>query len=1082
MPTMSNGRAGVALVIGVGEYLHAERVEPLRFATRDAEALAEALADPGQCAFPREQVVVLTNRAAHRDEVVHRLSRWLPERARDSEVVFIYFAGHGMVQTVGRHEEGFLLPYDADADDVVTRGIAMTDVARWIDGLSARAVVVCLDCCHAGKMLGHRAITPTPPARNMELKPAHLQEMAGRGRYLIASCDEGQKSFECAELGHGLFTFHLLRGIAGAADRDGDGRVGLAELFNYVAAAVAADARQRFGCDQRPWTSATWAEETYISSPNRHTPVPAADPLERLWREKGAAAAVEECERTMVQADADGLLRSLQFLGRLKEPAGLPAVFRCLGHASEIVRAAARRALHAYGWPTVVGAVEAFARRGDAAGMGAVFDGLNAFEAHVQVVDLLNGLVVLLKGELRNRAILLMERKRLGLLLDRVAELFREIHSPYQIQKVLGQGLFTASYLARDEATGLDVVVRVLRREFAEQPEVRTRFLDLSKQSVHMVHEKLALTREARAFADRNIYFAVRDYIPGLTLQRVLQAGKRFEPIKVVRILRETAQALTPVHRRSACHGGIKPSNIFLCEGGRRVMLGDPALSMQGISVVLDRLTYDYRYAAPETFFGAGTVGPRADFYALGCVGYELLCGAPPFVADNFYELASHHLGAAIVDPAQRGSRLGAEGHAVILKLLARSPAARYATLEEVLRELTALEDRLKESTMGRVSPQSVGAASLLRDASVVNYQDGQSVLNFDPSQAPLTVDASAGIDRPASNYEGPPKIPGYEILEELGRGGMGRVYQARDLQLNRLVAIKVLPAFLYSVPEQRKRFQTEAEAVARLQHPNILQIYGMFESQGTVCIALEYADGGNLAQKLREGKQESQPASVRATTALMATLARAVAYAHERGVLHRDLKPSNILLTRDGRLKIADFGLAKIQKNIADDANTTAPGVILGTPTYMAPEQALGEHTKVGPATDVYALGVVLYELFTGRPPFHADRDSIMRQVITEEPVPPRRLQPLMPPDLEMICLKCLEKDPARRYATAAALADDLERSLRGEPLAINARQEVKVTPAANETLDLHGEPLAIDARQGGFWRGLIRFLSFRK
>jgi hypothetical protein len=437
--------------------LRAERIERLQFATRDAVALADSLADPALCAFPADQVVVLTDGEARRDEVVHRLSRWLPEQARNTELAVIFFAGHGMVQTVGRREEGFLLPYDADPDDVVTRGIAMSDLARWIDGMDTRAVVVCLDCCHAGKVLGQR--DSTGAARNMELRPATLAGMAGRGRYLIASCDEGQKSFECAELRHGLFTYHMLQGIAGAADSDGDGRVGLAELFNYVSREVARDARQRFGREQKPWTSATWAEETYISAPAAHSTVfPTAsgiDPLERLWRERGAAAAVREIERTLREADEESLRRSLRFLRRVKEPAGVPVIFRCLAHASEAVRGEARSALHALGWETVVGAVEDLARRGDPDGVAAVLDGLNAFEAHPRVVGLLDRLVVVLKGELRNRTILLLERKRLGLGLDRVAALFREIHSPYQILKVLGQGLFTESYLARDEGTGL---------------------------------------------------------------------------------------------------------------------------------------------------------------------------------------------------------------------------------------------------------------------------------------------------------------------------------------------------------------------------------------------------------------------------------------------------------------------------------------------------------------------------------------------------------------------------------------------------------------------------------------------------
>src|SRR5262245_60917438 len=344
MQTMTDGRVGVALVVGVGDYLRAERVEPLRFATRDAAALAAALADPDLCAFPREQVVLLTDADARRDDLVHRLSHWLPERARGADLVVIYFAGHGVAHTVGRREEGFLLPHDADPDDVVTRGVAMSDLARWIDGLDARAVIVCLDCCHAGQVLGQRG------PRDLELTPAALRQMAGRGRYLIASCDAGQKSFECPELGHGLFTYHLLQGIAGAADRDGDGRVGLAELFNHVAAAVARDAHQLFGHDQKPWTSATWAEETYISAPSVGTTIGDTAPVERLYRQQGAAAAVAEVAQLLSGADPERLRQGLRLLGRVKEPAGVPLLFRCLGHPAEAVRGEARSALHAFGW------------------------------------------------------------------------------------------------------------------------------------------------------------------------------------------------------------------------------------------------------------------------------------------------------------------------------------------------------------------------------------------------------------------------------------------------------------------------------------------------------------------------------------------------------------------------------------------------------------------------------------------------------------------------------------------------------------------------------------------------------------
>jgi serine/threonine protein kinase len=1019
-------------VIGVGDYLRAERIARLPFATRDALALADSLADPTLCAFPADQVVVLTDGEAGRDELVQRLSRWLPAQARNTDLVVIYFAGHGIVQTVGRREEGFLLPHDADPDDVITRGIAMSDLARWIDGLDTRAVVVCLDCCHAGMVLGQRDASSS--ARNMELRPAMLQGMAGRGRYLIASCDEGQKSFECADLGHGLFTYHLLQGIAGAADSDGDGRVGLAELFNYVSREVARDARQRFGREQKPWTSATWAEETYISSPSARTTisptVSVTDSLERLWREQGAAAAVREIERTSPQADEETLQRFLRFLGRVKEPGGVTVIFRCLAHASETVRSAARSALHAFDWYVVVGAVEAAARGSDAAA-AFILDGLNAFEAHPRVVELLNRLVVLLKGDLRNRAILLWRRKQLALELDHVADLFREIRSPYQIQKVLGEGLFTVSYLARDETTGLDVVVRVLRPEFACQPDVRSQFLDLTRQSVHLVHEKLALTREARAFPERSIYFAVRDYIPGVTLQRVLETGKRFAPLQIGRLLQDVAEALTPLHRKALCHGGIKPSNIFLCEGDR-VVLGDPSPPVQGIGVALDRLAYDYRYVAPEMFRGGVAPGSAADFYALGCVAYELACGQPPFVSDNFHELVAFHLRGSVLPPPQRGSRLGSRGDEIILRLLADSPAGRYGTLEDVLRALATFGAAPAEALPPNAPPPSV--PPLMREMSLLNIQGKQSIIDFNQTANFADSQLSETADSLPCAAEAPPplQVPGYEILGEIGRGGMGTVYRARQNSLDRLVALKTVPLGKWAdSSELLTRFRREALVMARLRHPNIVQIYDIFESENHAILVMDLVEGGSLDRKVQQ-----KPLSIREAAGIAAILARAVHYAHEKGILHRDVKPSNILLTPEGEPKISDFGLAK---QLDTDINTTTSGMIIGTPAYMAPEQARGEQSKFGPSLDVYGLGGVLYFLLTGRSPFQgASGLNVLHRITEEDPVSPRQVNPETPKELEAICLKCLEKDPARRYDSAAALADDLERWLRGEPLTI--------------------------------------------
>jgi tetratricopeptide (TPR) repeat protein len=273
------------------------------------------------------------------------------------------------------------------------------------------------------------------------------------------------------------------------------------------------------------------------------------------------------------------------------------------------------------------------------------------------------------------------------------------------------------------------------------------------------------------------------------------------------------------------------------------------------------------------------------------------------------------------------------------------------------------------------------------------------------------------------------PRVPGYEVLEELGRGGVGVVYKARHQALQRLVALKVLLAGEHAAPAQLTRFRGEAEALARLRHPNIVQVYEVNEHGGLPFFALELVDGTTLAERLG-----GAPQPVREAARLVEELARAVHAAHQQGVIHRDLKPANILMTADGTAKITDFGLAK---RVDVVGVPTQSGEIVGTPSYMAPEQARGDRKSVGPASDVYALGAILYELLTGRPPFRAvtPLDTLL-QVLNEEPVPPHRLQPKVPRDLETICLKCLAKAPQRRYPTAETLAEDLRRWQAGEPI----------------------------------------------
>ncbi len=278
------------------------------------------------------------------------------------------------------------------------------------------------------------------------------------------------------------------------------------------------------------------------------------------------------------------------------------------------------------------------------------------------------------------------------------------------------------------------------------------------------------------------------------------------------------------------------------------------------------------------------------------------------------------------------------------------------------------------------------------------------------------------------------PKVAGYEILDVLGRGGMGVVYKAREVKGSRLVALKMILAGGHAEKQELARFRTEARAIARLQHPNIVRLYEIGESEGHPFFTLELLEAGSLKDKL-----DGVPWPPRKAARLVRTLAKAIHHAHERDIIHRDLKPANVLLAADGAPKITDFGLAR---QLDTSGCQTPSDAVLGTPSYMAPEQA-GQAKQVGPAADVYALGAILYELLTGQPPFQGDTSlDIIMQVVADDPVSPRLLRPNLPGDLETICLRCLQKAPTERYPSARALANDLGRFCADEPVRAKRRR----------------------------------------
>ncbi len=937
----------------------------------------------------------------------------------------------------------------------------------------------------------------------MRIRPAILMSLMGKNRFLIASCDEGQESIEAETRGHGLFTFHLLDGIRGTGDRDGDGKVGVAELFEHVAAAVESEA-SAMGMVQRPWSSAIGPGGVYIAKSANGTGhlsaqaggFPAFAEIERLWRSSRPEGALKVIDQAFENSSEGELGSILELLKRKGDLADIPFFFRGLVHRSEAIRVQVKRIIQGIGWTRVAEEIERLARQGDPERFGFILSGLAAFESHKDVVVLLDRLVDILKGDLRNRTIHLLDRKRQGLELERIAEIFRISGSPYQIRKALGQGRFTAAYLARDVVSDLEVVVRVLRPRVASEPQLRAQFLDLIRSSVRMVHQNLVMTRGLGSLPDHGLYFSVRDYVDGVTLQRLLELGRDYTTEQIVTIVGQLLQALKTVHAEGLLHGAVQPSNIFLCSNDR-VVLGDMALPVLTDGLVPERRSYDYRYASPEIFRQNKSIDAASDFYSLGCVVHELACGVPPFESDNHFELAALHLREPVQHPSNRGSRLGKAGDEFVLKLLEMSPGNRYSTVDSALRALLALESALRPRSRSDVAQGPiVGDESLDRYGG--DYMMSVLSLTLNPPTASsvrdnLTCDLVANEDGPmppvdSSRVDPPPtladatgaedaerghlvSIPenlgNYKILGMLGRGGMGRVLLAEDVRLHRKVALKLVQG------RTSARFQREALVLARLNHPNIVSIYELGESDGQVFIVSEYLEGMNLHEQLKH----DGPFSCTDAARLMLTLAGAVAYAHERGVIHRDLKPSNIILDQDGAPKILDFGLAKISGGTElaqGDQFETSYRQLVGTPAYMSPEQARGENHRIGFATDIFSLGTILYQLLTGELPFASPSlTETLSLIMHASPRPLRQLRPEIPRDLEAICLRCLEKSQAGRYPSAADFAADLERCLRGE--AVLAR------PGGEAVLARPGGG-ALPARPLGFWGRVLRLLRARK
>ena len=741
------------------------------------------------------------------------------------------------------------------------------------------------------------------------------------------------------------------------------------------------------------------------------------------------------------------LVQRLRALRAAPDTSEIPFVFGCLAHDEEGIRGRAMQVVQKIGWDQVAENIETVAKTGLQSSIEDILSGLAAIEATESTVATLAKLCEIFSGNLRDRVLTLTERKRLSLQLGDIAKLFRNYHQPYELVRVLGLGLFTASYLGKHIHSGNEVVIRVLRPELALQDDIRTLYLELINRSMTYIHQMLAHTSYVNQFAEDKVYFCIRDYIDGISLQKALDAGQNFQPHQVVEILKQITTAFTPIHDLAEFHGGVKPSNIFLI-GKYKVLLGDTSLPVSLLPPTIERLAYDYRYAAPESFQIKQTLGPQADYYSLGCVAYELLCGEPPFTSNHPFHLANFHREKNIKAPSQVRETLNPKIDKLLLMLLYKNPSQRPSNVGEVLqildelaecilspkqKELRAIKILDKMRTIPPDSTQIVipSPEELDVDHTYIKKAPTLAYLHESPAgteerhtDEPLSFSQDLSESKtqyktvPKRISEGPDKenaLPEMYILEGrytiekvLGSGGFGITYLAKHRYLEDIwVAIKeYLPAgvavrdsdsHVHVISEQHskiyswglERFLDEARLLRQFQHPNIVSVSDYFEANNTAYLVMDYVKGHSIQSDLDAGIQFDENKIRR----IVYPLITALQLIHREGLYHRDISPDNILLREeDDSPVLIDFGSARYEMRMhgADQSNSDQAH----TPTsifkqgYSPIEQYDG--TPQGPYTDIYALGATLYRTAFGvRPTEAMTRSGEIRMTKTDPLIP---------------------------------------------------------------------------------------------
>jgi serine/threonine protein kinase len=595
---------------------------------------------------------------------------------------------------------------------------------------------------------------------------------------------------------------------------------------------------------------------------------------------------------------------------------------------------------------------------------------------------------------------------------------------------------------ARHHALRRVIALKVMRAAHPdEEQQTLARFQREGRLVARLDHPNIVRLHDYAEYQGR-LYFTM-EYLEGGNLKERFGREGPQDPVRAARLLAELARALQHAHDNGVVHRDLKPSNIlFSHDGIAKVADFGLAKPLEGDVTELTRtraVLGTASYMAPEQAAGKSRqVCPATDVYALGAILYEALTGRPPFAGESWLDTLDLVRFHPVVPPRRHRPDLPPSLERVCLRCLEKEAARRYPSARD-------LAGDLDHFVAGKLDPAETPAPG-----------DDALQKTWPPVSSPWSVGPEPDAAPPPAAAPGQIVIPGYEILGILGRGGMGVVYMARQLSLNRIVALKTILG-VGSGANRWRRLRQEAEFVASLNHPHIVQIYDLGEHADLVFIAMEHIPGGTLAIALEQGLPDPVQAAE-----LVEPLAQALGFVHHKGLIHRDVKPANVLLlppdrpvtAPDGKVrardrygipKLTDFGLARRhgRPDSADGSTTdfsagdqfsTHMGEVVGTPSYMAPEQAMGRPEDTGPASDVWALGATLYELLTGRPPFRgASVMETLQQILAGEPAPLRQRQPRVPQALAAVCMRCLRKDPRQRYPTGRELADDLRTFLDG-------------------------------------------------